>query len=331
MSTVKLVIQESPGRPPRVTLETITTELPIPDEDESSGLPASVLQYERQRRKVQHAQCHGAAVPSLDVIHVDESMVVVNKPPRVLTVPGVHSRDSLLQSVHTQYAVDTPNTSHLVAHRLDMDTSGLVVFGRHREATRQLQALFREDRIHKVYQALLVEHFPYDEVLLDLPMHKDARHPPFWRVATPSSVAYNTDAVQALQKHGYRKLMDRSPRPSQTILKVLERSRRDNLPFTRVQLQPLTGRTHQLRVHCAALGFWIVGDPTYSLGGEGAPQGGLAGCIDPLDGACSLEEQQAWLKHHRPNDARMCLHATKLEFRHPVTNEELQFEVAPDF
>jgi hypothetical protein len=135
-------------------------------------------------------------------------------------------------------------------------------------------------------------------------------------------------------------------------------------------LIPMTGRTHQLRVHCAAAGYSIIGDPTYSLFGEASPQGGLSTvriktaliAANPLLAGqqpqrptiktapgeasasvsspplqaispCPLEMQMAWTKFYPPNDDNcpMCLHASKLSFPHPITNEIIQVQVPAPF
>jgi 23S rRNA-/tRNA-specific pseudouridylate synthase len=194
-----------------------------------------------------------------------------------------------------------------------------------------------------------------------------------------------------LHAHGWKKLTKKRPKPSQTELRVMERgwkhfpgvmattntgsgtaaggspegtnneTEEQLLPYTRVRLTPITGRTHQLRVHCAAIGFPIVGDPTYSLYGEAAPVGGLQDCsvgavvVAPapvsaddsnddenkfhnetmtsllLKSRPSLDMQKAWTTAHPPNIEPMCLHAAMLQIHHPVTGELLTWEVPAAF
>jgi len=382
------------------------------DPQQEAAVPESVLIYERQLRKAQHARKVGRAVhpdQDLRVIYADEAIVVTNKPPGVLTVPGLNDRsNNLLHLVHAAYcADDNVPASQLIAHRLDMDTSGLVVFGRTAAATAQLHTAFRRRACHKEYECLVVGHWtmpeqqtvmasaaaaaaaagggggggggtavnasnnaatddddddddedsnnnnlpspPPESFLIDLPLQKDHEHPPFMRVSTPASERAAMRAVHDLQNHGWKKLIAKKCKPSQTLVTVLERGYRDDnpdLPYTRLRLVPITGRTHQLRVHCAALGFPIVGDPTYSLYGEAAPVGGLQDVpsvthndnqVDGVKGPkivlprCPLAVQKAWTEHHPPNERPMCLHAALLELPHPVTGDRVRWEVPPDF
>lgn len=320
------------------------------DEDEMDVKPDAVLQYERQRRKAQHSKKVGEPISvqeHLRIVYVDESIVVVNKPAGVLTVPGINSRhgSSMVSLVHEVYGYSGKDENtcmamdHMIVHRLDMDTSGLIVFGRSLEVTKKLQEQFRNrTTIDKEYECLVMGHLRYPvfrkdcdidhnamtnntddhtsmqtrsiTAQIDLPLQRDHVHPPFMRVSTPKSEQDAINTVELLQKHGWKKLIRKKPKPSQTIisniveygyykngkrhLEIIKSDQCDekcvveqvdakhkncdntkSLPFTRLRLKPITGRTHQLRVHCAALGYPIVGDPTYSLYGEAAPDGGL--------------------------------------------------------
>lgn len=302
-----------------------------------SEIPQSVLQYERQMRKFQHAQKVGKPVKDLKVVYVDDHLCVVSKPPGVLTVPGVHSRASLLDKVHEVYGSNCEQPIHMVVHRLDMDTSGLVVFGRTLEITKKLQELFRNRQTQKRYQALVVGQLPFAKIDIDLALQKDHQHPPFMRVATPQSEKDAKEAVQDLQRHGWKKLVARASKPSQTRIRVLEIQGDDSLPSTRVELEPVTGRTHQLRVHMASLGFPIIGDATYGLYGEAALQGGLVQVpvsSDPTSSPIqipSLSTLQRWTQAYVPNEQPMCLHACKLGMVHPMTKEWMEWELPPDF
>ena len=108
------------------------------------------------------------------------------------------------------------------------------------------------------------------------------------------------------------------------------------LPVTRVELTPVTGRTHQLRVHCAAAGHPIVGDSIYGYRGEGAPRGGLL--CDAAEGA-GAELQRSidsyWKRRqHKKSDkvkCMLCLHAQRLTVSHPFTEAPMVFECTPTF
>lgn len=130
-----------------------------------------------------------------------------------------------------------------LAHRLDRDTSGCLVLGRHRKALAKLGTLFKQGRIGKTYWAIVVGGPESVEGLIDLPLAR-------------------RDASQ-----GWWMKVDSSGAPSQTRWSVLGRGG----GLTWLSLEPLTGRTHQLRVHCASQDWSILGDPIYGPHGRGDP------------------------------------------------------------
>ena len=185
------------------------------------------------------------------------------------------------------------------------------------------------------------------------------------RIATPRSEMEAHQAVQDLQTHGFKKLIKKRPKPSHTEFLVLGRefleltasgncasssgertwstSAPENdhesnvrIPVTRVALTPHTGRTHQLRVHCAAIGFPVVGDPAYGLYGEAHARGGLDLLQETMDESslligASLEIQKN-LHTHRPLDQNnMCLHAAKLSLEHPSTGHLMTWTAVTPF
>ena len=333
--------------------------LSIPDTRQMSFLtqstrtdvvPESVLRYERQMRKKRAADKAGAPVTKqshLDVVHADEHIVVTNKPSGILCVPGINHHPSLLTVVYEEYGGQqqqqqqedsvSKRMNKMVIHRLDMDTSGLVLFGRTDAAVSRLHAAFRDRHVRKTYVALVCGHVQEDGGRIELPLQRDHRHPPLMRVATPHSEHEAAQAVQDLQTHGFRKLMQKKPKPSTTLYRVLSReyynsddatddntdTAKTKLPVTRLALTPVTGRTHQLRVHCAALGHPIVGDPAYGVYGEAAANGGFPDeTMDQIapHRACLALQQQ--INDRKPPN--LCLHAHELVLRHPVlkrTNE----------
>jgi tRNA pseudouridine32 synthase/23S rRNA pseudouridine746 synthase len=129
-----------------------------------------------------------------------------------------------------------------IVHRLDRETSGCLVLGRHARALARLNALFRDGEVEKVYWAL-VEGGPEQE---------------------EGEIALALAPVDP--RHGWRMRPDPAGQPALTRWRVLGRG-----PVSWLELRPVTGRTHQLRVHCAALGFPIVGDALYGSGSRGGP------------------------------------------------------------
>jgi tRNA pseudouridine32 synthase/23S rRNA pseudouridine746 synthase len=166
----------------------------------------------------------------LRVIHLDDDLIVVDKPPGLLSVPGrgPDKQDCAVARVHVQ----CPEAR--VVHRLDQATSGLLLFARHLQAQQAISAAFEQRRVAKTYTAVVWGN-PGEQGLIDLPLLAD------W----PNRPRQKVD-----MEHG---------RPSQTHWRRTALDARQS----RLQLQPLTGRAHQLRVHLLALGHPIVGDALY--------------------------------------------------------------------
>lgn len=342
------------------------------------SIPDSVLQYERQLRKIQAldraSKTNVTVEDHLHVLHADEHLVVTNKPSGILCVPGVNKYRSLLDLVYETYGggnhsdntTDEANNEEvssrlpkdsMIAHRLDMDTSGVVVFARTRLGMSKLHEAFRERTgTKKVYEALLVGWLdvkkwiaasPTDDIgstssietlelgggEINLPLQRDHKHPPFMRVSTPESETEAQQAVKDLNHAGWKKIIAKRPKPSITHLRVLSHEKWNGHPVTRVSLTPVTGRTHQLRVHCAALGHPILGDPVYGYCGEAHPNGGFSDAtVIQMSPTCASTELRRDVENSvRENGRTMCLHAKMLGFHHPATGEDLTFEAAPSF
>jgi tRNA pseudouridine32 synthase/23S rRNA pseudouridine746 synthase len=163
------------------------------------------------------------------VVYADDRLVVVDKPPGMLSVPGRTEPDCASARVQALY----PDA--LVVHRLDQATSGLLLFARGAQAQRELSADFAERRVGKVYVAVVAGRLE-GEGLIDLPLGAD------WP---------NRPRQQVDFKRG---------KPSQTRWRVLAHEG----PDTRLLLTPVTGRSHQLRVHLAHVGHPILGDALYA-------------------------------------------------------------------
>ncbi len=169
----------------------------------------------------------------LDIIFQDESLLAVDKPTRLLTVPGKgpDKQDCLYHRVLKYFP------EALVVHRLDMDTSGLILFARSPEAQRLLSMLFEKREVEKSYVAVVEGIVEQDDGMVDYPMRKDMaqRLPP----------KHLVDCVRG--------------KKAVTEWEVLGRGE----ATTRLALFPKTGRSHQLRVHMQSIGHPIVGDPIY--------------------------------------------------------------------
>ena len=203
---------------------------------------------------------------NIEVVYAEDDFVVVSKPSGLLSVPGKgpenqHCVTSIVREFFP-HSIDQPSV-----HRLDMDTSGLLVLGLTKEVHRNLSIQFQEREVEKRYEALLEGEIEGSSGVIELPFRLDIENRPY-QIYDP---VHGKVGVTHWQK-----------------LKCLNNA-------TRVSFKPITGRTHQLRVHSAhelGLGTPIIGDPLY---GNGTGPGQLK------------------------------LHACELAFSHPHTDEILTF------
>ncbi len=201
----------------------------------------------------------------LEIVFEDAYLLLVNKPSEFLSVPGKQITDSVQTRIKASY----PNA--MIVHRLDMATSGLLLFGKTPEVYKKLQAQFIKRNVKKRYIALLDGVLSEDSGSIDLPLRGDLHNRP------NQIVCYD---------HG---------KPAKTHWEVIER--KDNK--TLVYFYPITGRTHQLRVHAAhplGLNTPIVGDDLYGTKAD-----------------------------------RLYLHAESITFQHPISNETLTIKIEIDF
>ena len=173
----------------------------------------------------------------LTVLHVDPHWIIVNKPSGLLAVPGrgPDKQDCLSARVQRVFA------DALIVHRLDMATSGLMVLARGLDAQRKLSAAFADRLVHKRYTAVVQGLLPVayaDWQTIDLPISVD------W----PNRPLRVIDPVQG--------------KPSVTRVRILNQDAQANT--SRLELAPITGRSHQLRLHLKALGHPILGDAMYA-------------------------------------------------------------------
>ncbi|MBI5436712.1 MAG: RluA family pseudouridine synthase [Nitrosomonadales bacterium] len=206
----------------------------------------------------------------LDFIYLDESLIVVNKPAGLLAVPGrgADKQDCMASRVQAEF----PDT--LIVHRLDMATSGLLLFARSAEMQRRLSRMFREREVGKRYVAVVAGRIESAIGEVNLPIVADWPNRPRQKVDIETG------------------------KPSLTRYCLLAHDACANT--SRVELEPVTGRTHQLRVHMAAIEHPIVGDALY---------GGKA----------------------RGRAGRLLLHARMLSFAHPLSGELLTLVSEPPF
>ena len=208
--------------------------------------------------------------PWLDLVYRDDYIAVVNKPSGLLSVPGNQPQyyDSAMSRVKEKYGFCEP------AHRLDMATSGILLFALSKAADRELKRQFREREPKKYYQALVWGHVEQDHGVVELPLICDWENRPRQKIC-----------------------FERVKR-AVTFYDVLQRYPNNT---TRVKLTPITGRSHQLRLHMLALGHPILGDKFYAH-----PQA----------------------KELSP---RLCLHAESLQIQHPITGETMEFTAPVGF
>ena len=234
------------------------------------------------------------------IIHEDESIIVVEKPSGMPSVPGLDGRLSLQEWLisreddSNQHNIESQQSKSIIAvHRLDMDTSGVMVFAKTRNAEIDLKKQFEEHSVRKTYFARLTSGFIQSNRVklletrssIDLPLSADYDERPRQKV----------DFRQGKPAHTEYKIIKTYPDGTTDIL-----------------LYPHTGRTHQLRVHCAhtlGLGSPIVGDLLY--GGHKCLTLAETNNCTNLSTDCLPE--------------RLCLHALSITFRHPDTDAELTF------
>ncbi|MCL4116145.1 UNVERIFIED_CONTAM: hypothetical protein GTU68_043885 [Idotea baltica] len=167
----------------------------------------------------------------LAILHEDADLLVVDKPSGLLSVPGKAAEHADCMEHRLRKAF--PDA--LLVHRLDMDTSGVMVFARNKAAQRHLGLQFEKRMMEKSYHAIVVGHVAQDQGRVDLPLIVDWPNRPLQKVDHETG------------------------KPAQTDWRVVRRT--DN--STRIDLFPKTGRSHQLRVHMLALGHPILGDRFY--------------------------------------------------------------------
>ena len=209
------------------------------------------------------------SVPWLDILYQDKDIIVVNKPSGLLSVPGRDPKHA--DSIWTRVKKLHPNAQ--IVHRLDMATSGVMVVALRKKAESELKRQFRDRETKKVYYARVVGHVKQQSGKVDLPLICDWPNRP------------------------KQKVDHKVGKPSLTLFEVVSYDANSTL----VKLTPITGRSHQLRVHMMAIGHPILGDGFYA---------------------------DAVGKRLRP---RLNLHAQSLTIKQPYSQKELSFCTAMPF
>lgn len=227
-----------------------------------------ILGFMLQGLKVHVQPPEDKTIEETDIIYDDEWLAVINKPHGMLSVPGKDGGTSVYAQMKKRYP---DATGPIMVHRLDMDTSGLMVIAKTKEVHKALQQQFETREVKKTYTAMLNGEIEENSGTISLPLSPDYEDRPRQKVD---------------HTHGKRAV---------TAFRVL----RKGDGKTVISLSPLTGRTHQLRVHSAhpdGLNAPIAGDRLYGTKGT-----------------------------------RLCLHATSIEFTHPVSGQRLSFSKEPEF
>lgn len=234
----------------------------------------------------------------LDVVYEDGDLLVINKPRGMVVHPAPGAPDgTLVNALLAHCAGDLSGIGGEmrpgIVHRLDRDTTGLLVVAKNDRAHNALQAQIQKRTARRRYLALVWGHPAFGHAIVDVAI---ARHPTDRKRMT---VAQEGDVRLAA-------------RPAVTELRLRERLG----PFSLLEATLQTGRTHQIRVHCAFAGHPVVGDPVY--GGQRKISS------DQLRGPA-----QAALNERLARLGGQALHAYSLAFDHPRTGERLHFEVPP--
>lgn len=271
-----------------------------------------------QKIRIEEQATKAISTDNLEILYCDEHICVTNKPSGALSVPGPRRNPSLANLVYDTIHPSGIDLDQMVVHRLDMATSGILIFALSLEALSKLHADFKDRRVQKTYQALvfhegssILSKRSTMEGEIDVDMERDPNNPPFMRISRPKQeeqedkeqhATATTTIGRITSDHKFYK---QAPKASLTSWTVLSREMYCGIPVSRLELRPWTGRTHQLRVHCAqAMGAPIVGDDIYGGGGND--------CLESVT-------------------SPLCLHARQLCIYHPISGASMIFEADPPF
>lgn len=225
---------------------------------------------------------------AIPVIYEDDYLLVLSKPAGFLTLPDRYDRNAPNLKNYLEKKFD----EIYVVHRLDKDTSGVIIFAKDLDSHKFLNQQFEQNLIKKIYHVVVSGVIIDDEMKIDIPISQDYRKP---GRSKPSATG----------------------KDSLTILRVLERFRNTTL----VECNLVTGRHHQIRVHCSAIGHPLLVDEFY-------------GRSDAFF-LSSIKKKYKYKKNEveRPLISRVTMHSYSVDFIHPVTNESLSLtaEYPKDF
>ena len=258
----------------------------------------------------------------LDILYEDECLIAVDKPAGILVHPSFSRQTGTLANFLLGHYRRTGQACAVhVLTRLDRDTMGVVIFAKNAWAHWLLMEELDAGRVEKVYEALTLGGPEADEGVIDLPIAKRP-NPSLLRCVSPEG------------------------KPAQTCFRVLERG----LPgpsggpaLCRLELRPITGRTHQLRVHCSYLGFPILGDPQYGMQTDSDI---AVGALIERPPEAEASDKASGIRHQASGDGgcglpRQCSHwlamtgseaapgqqlvARRVSLDHPLTGERMRF------
>ncbi len=210
---------------------------------------------------------------AIEILFKDDDILVANKPAGLLSVPGrlPEHQDNLLTRLQHEYG-----ELHCI-HRLDMDTSGIMILARNKKALSHISKQFQNRNVEKVYEAII------------------------WKIPELKTGEINLPLITDWPKRPRQKICYETGKPSQTNYRVLTQVETQGEKNSRIQLYPITGRSHQLRIHMQAIGHPILGCRFYA--------------------------------HDKARQAanRLLLHASNIRFVHPVTGSFLKIYSDADF
>lgn len=218
------------------------------------------LKVEENPLLINHGKEH-----QIEIVYEDDHILIINKPPGLLSVPGKSINDSVQSRLKKLYPTST------IVHRLDQETSGLMVLSLSTKSLKSLQKQFINKLIQKKYIAILIGKVAQKKGVINLPLRGDYDD-------LPRQIVCDVHGKEAITEY--------------EVLSV-------SGDQTRIALKPITGRSHQLRVHCAhakGLGIAILGDTIYGV-----------------------------------KDKRLFLHAKEIKLTHPISKIEMDFNSNPDF